>query len=77
MWVMATAAAMTLGNYGGGSSNYDSCHDSRGKDDGDSGNGLGDDCPCCPHHAHFVTHHVVANAIARVVAIAISFASVR
>jgi hypothetical protein len=42
----------------------------RGEDDGNSGNGIGDDRPYCPCHAHFVTHHVIANAIAYFVVIA-------
>ncbi len=81
---MATAAAMAvlrataLGNCGGGSSNEDGCCDSRGMDDGNSSNGIGDDCPCHPCHAHFVTLHVVANTIARVVTVpTIAFASMR
>jgi hypothetical protein len=80
---MATAAAMAvlrakvLGDCGGNSSNKDGCHDSKGEDNGNGSNSVGDDCPCCPCHAHFITRHVVANAIAYVVAIAIAFVSVR
>jgi hypothetical protein len=74
---MATAAATMLDDCGGGSSNVDGCRNSGGKDDGNDGNGVGDDHPCLPCHAHFVTRHVVANAIVHVVAIAITFASVR
>jgi hypothetical protein len=73
---MAALRATALGDCGGGSSNEDGCRDSGGEDDGDGGNGVGDDCPCCPCHAHFVTAHVVANAITRVVAVSIAFASV-
>jgi hypothetical protein len=74
---MAALRATVLGNCGGGSSNEDGCHDSRGKDNGNGGNSIGDDCPCCPHHAHFVTCHIVANAIICVVALAIAFVSVQ
>jgi hypothetical protein len=73
---MAALRAMALGDYGSGSSNEDGCCDSGGKDDGIGGNGTGDDHPCCPCHVHFVTCHVIANATARVVAIAIAFASI-
>jgi hypothetical protein len=73
---MVTAAATKLGNCGGRSSNEDGCHNSGGEDDGDGGNGVGDHCPCRPCHAHFVTHHIVANTIARVVTATIAFASV-
>ncbi len=80
---MATSAAMAalrakaLGNCGGGSSNEDSCRVSGGKDDGNGGNSDGDDRPSRSPHAHFVTHHIVANAVARVAAAAIAFARVR
>jgi hypothetical protein len=74
---MAALRATVLGDCGGGSSNEDGYCVSRGKYDSDSGNGIGDDWPCCPIHAHFITRHVVANAIARVIAIAIAFVSVR
>ncbi len=73
---MAALRAMALGEYGGSSSNEDGCRDSRGKDNGDGGNSIGDDSPSHPDHAHFVTRHIVANAIARVVAVAITFANV-
>jgi hypothetical protein len=41
----ATAAlrAMALGDCGGGSCNEDVCCNSRGKDNGNGGNGVGDD----------------------------------
>ncbi len=74
---IAALRATALGDYGGGSSNKDGCRDSGGEEDGDGGNGIGDDRPCRPCHAHLVTCHVVANAIARVVAVTIAFASVR
>jgi hypothetical protein len=80
---MATAAAMAvlratvLGNCGGGSSNEDGCHDSGGEDNDDGGNGIGDHHPCRPFHAHFVTHHNIANIIAHVVAIVIAFVSMQ
>jgi hypothetical protein len=50
-WVMATAAAMAalramvLGDCGGGSCNEDGSRGSGGKDDGDSGNSIGDEHP--------------------------------
>jgi hypothetical protein len=53
---MATAAAMAalrataLGDCGGGICNEDGCCNSRGKDNGNSGNGVGDNRPCCPCH---------------------------
>jgi hypothetical protein len=47
---MAALRAMTLGNCGGSSSNDDGCNDSRGKDDSNGGNGIGEDSPCCPRH---------------------------
>jgi hypothetical protein len=59
-WVIATAAAMAvlmatvLGDCGGSSSNEDGCHNSRGEDNGNGGNGVGDDCPCRPCNACFV-----------------------
>jgi hypothetical protein len=80
---MATAAAlaalraMALGTCGGGSSNEEGYHDSRGKDDGNGSNGISDEHSCCPRHSHFVTNNVVANAIARVVAITIAFVSMQ
>ncbi len=80
---MATAAAMAalrataLGNCGGGSSNEGGCCDSGGKDYGNGGNGVGDNSPCDPRHAHFLTHHVFANTIAHVVAITIAFVSMQ
>ncbi len=46
-WVMATAAAMAalrataFGDCGGGSCDEDGCHDSGGKDNGNSANGIG------------------------------------
>ncbi len=73
---MATAADTTLGNCDGSSSNEDGCRNSGGEDDGNGSDGIGDDCPCHPPHAHFVTRHFVDNAITRVVAVAIAFASV-
>jgi hypothetical protein len=82
-WAMATAAAMAalrttaLGNCGGGSSNEDGCRDSGGDDDGEGGNGVVMIALVALAVAHFVTRHVVANAIARVVAVAVAFFSVR
>jgi hypothetical protein len=76
---MATAAAMAalrstaLGDRGGGSCNEDGCHDSRGKDDGNGANGVGDNCPCRPCHRPLCHRNVIANAITHVVAIAIAF----
>jgi hypothetical protein len=55
-WTMATAAAMAalramaLGGCSGSSSNNDGCRDSRGMDDGNGSNGVGDDSPCHPYH---------------------------
>ena len=72
---MAALRAMALGNCGCGSSNEDVCPDSGGKDDGNGGNGIGDDHPCHSCHAQYVTRHIVANAIACVVTVAIAFAS--
>jgi hypothetical protein len=72
---MAALWAPVLGNGGGGSSNEDGCRNSGGKDNGDGGKVIGDDRPCCPHHACFVTRHVIANTIAHVVAVAIAFVS--
>jgi hypothetical protein len=74
---MAVLRATVLGNCGGGSSNKDGCCNSGGKDDGDSGNGIGDDRPCCPCYARFVTCHVVASTIACVVAIVIACVSMQ
>jgi hypothetical protein len=60
-WAIVTAAtiaalrATVLGDCGGGSSNEDGCRNSRGKDDGNGGNGVGDNHPCCPCHARFIT----------------------
>jgi hypothetical protein len=60
-WAMATAAAMAalramaLGDCGGSSSDDGGCHDSRGKDNGDGGNGIGDNFPC--HPCHCPLHH--------------------
>ncbi len=47
---MAVLRAMVLGDCGGGSCNEDDFCDSGGKQDGDGGNGVGEDCPCCPCH---------------------------
>ncbi len=47
---MAALRATALGNCGVGSSNENDCNDSGGKDDGNGRNGIGDDCPCRPHH---------------------------
>ncbi len=47
---MDVLRAMALGNCGGSSSNEDSCCDSVGEDDGNGSKGIGDNCPCCPHH---------------------------
>ncbi len=74
---MATAAAMAalrttaLGDCGGGSSNEDGCHDGKG------GNGVVMITLVALAVAHFVTRHVVANAIACVVAVAVAFFTVR
>jgi hypothetical protein len=60
-WSMATAPAMarlkttSLGDCGGGSSDEDGCRNSRGRDFGKGGNGVGDDPPC--HPCHFPLHH--------------------
>ncbi len=80
---MATAAAMAalrtmvLGDCGGGSSNEDGCRNSGGDDDGEGGYGVMMIALVALAVAHFVTRHVVANAIACVVSIAIAFFSVR
>ncbi len=80
---MATAAAMAvlrttaLGNCGGGSSNEDGCRDSGGKDNGKGGNGVVMIALVALAVAHFVTCHVIANTIARVVANAVAFVSVQ
>jgi hypothetical protein len=53
---MVTAAAIAvlrataLGDCGGGSCNEDGCCNSEGKDSGNGGNGIGDNCPCHPRH---------------------------
>jgi hypothetical protein len=68
-WAIATAAAMAvlramaLGGCGGGSSNEDGCRNSGGKDEGNGGNGIGEDCPCCPYHAHFVSYSMISGKI--------------
>jgi hypothetical protein len=55
-WVMTTAAAMAalratmLGNCGVSSSDDGSCGNSGGKVNGYGGNGIGDNCRCCPRH---------------------------
>ncbi len=50
MTIAAKAAlrAMVLGDSGGSSSNDGSCCDSGGKDDGNGGSDVGENCPCCP-----------------------------
>jgi hypothetical protein len=68
---------MALGDCGGGSSDEDGCHGSRGKDDGNGSIGVSDDCPSCPCYAHFVICHVVSNAITCVVTIIIAFVSMQ
>jgi hypothetical protein len=75
--VMAALRAMALGDCGVSSSNADGCSDSGGKDDGDGSNGVGDDCLVALAITHFVTRNVLANAIARVVAVTITFVSVQ
>jgi hypothetical protein len=47
---MAALRAMALGDCGGSSSDDNRCRDSRGKDDGNGGNSVGDDSPCCSCH---------------------------
>jgi hypothetical protein len=80
---MATATAMAelrttaLVDFGGSSSNEDGCRDSKGKEDGNGGNGMVMIALVALTVAHFVTRHVVINAIARVVAIAIAFVSLQ
>jgi hypothetical protein len=80
---MATAAAMAapkttaLGDFGGGNSNEDGCRNSGGEDNGNGGNGVVMITCVALAVAHFVTRHVIANAITRVVAIAVAYVSVR
>jgi hypothetical protein len=68
---------MALGNCGGGSSNEDGCHNSGGKDDGNGSYRVVMIALVTLATAHFVIRHVVANTIARVVAVAVTFVSVR
>jgi hypothetical protein len=54
---MAVLRAMTLSNCNCsvGTSNYGSCGNSRGEDNANGGNGVGDDRHCC--HRYFPLHH--------------------
>jgi hypothetical protein len=57
---MAALRAMALGNCGVGSRDEDDCNNSGGKDYGNGGNGVGDDChrpPCQPQHC--CQHHLL------------------
>ncbi len=78
---MAALRAMALGNCGGSTSNEHGSRNSRGKDNGDSGNSVGDDRKTIAlvalAIAHFITHHVVSDTITCVVAVAIAFVSVQ
>ncbi len=74
---MAALRAMVLGNGGGGGSNEDGCRDSKGEDYGNSSNSIGDNRLCHLAIVHFVTRHIVANAIAHVVAITITFVNMQ
>ncbi len=56
---IAALRATVLGDCGVGSSNDSGCCNSRGKDDGNGGNSIGDNCPCRPRHhpLHHLQHH--------------------
>ncbi len=53
---MAAVRAMALGYCGGSSSNDNGCCDSKGRDNSNDSNGVGDDSPCCPGHCPL--HHL-------------------
>jgi hypothetical protein len=74
---MAALRTTALGDCGGGSSNEDGCRDSGGDNNGEGGNGVVMIALVALAVAHFVTCHVVANAITRVVTVAVAFFSVQ
>jgi hypothetical protein len=84
-WGMATAALMAalrttaLGDCGDSSSNKEGCCNSRDKDDDNGNNSMVTIAlvALALAIAHFVTRHVIVNAVARVVALPVSFVSVQ
>jgi hypothetical protein len=74
---MAALSAMALGNCGVSSSNEDSCNNSGGKDNREVAIALVTIALVALAIAHFITCNFVANAITRVLTIAITFVSMQ